>query len=244
MSTWTAVLKYQIFIIILLFIYLNRKKNKPDGRPDTKVWSVPNRLKREMVFIMAPERVLVAVTRLPAVTWTTSSLDACEVASVVVLLMDCVLVSLSSYDMSDDVNAEPADAAPLLDGVVINDVLNKWTRFKRWRNELLDPVFSPSSLRLLASTSWMSLRSPSHAMVFRLLDFFLLLFRLLTGRSAPPLVPPTVVPPSTYSKCWSERRNWVMRWKPDPVTSKRTTSAGNTWDAAALAFSSGDGNLF
>ena len=79
---------------------------------------------------MAPERVLVAVTRLPAVTWTTSSLDACEVASVVVLLMDCVLVSLSSYDMSDDVNAEPADA-PLLDGVVINDVLNKWTRFKR-----------------------------------------------------------------------------------------------------------------
>jgi hypothetical protein len=80
---------------------------------------------------MAPERVLVAVTRLPAVTWTTSSLDACEVASVVVLLMDCVLVSLSSYDMSDDVNAEPADAAPLLDGVVINDVLNKWTRFKR-----------------------------------------------------------------------------------------------------------------
>jgi hypothetical protein len=84
-----------------------------------------------MVFIMAPERVLVAVTRLPAVTWTTSSLDACEVASVVVLLMDCVLVSLSSYDMSDDVNAEPADAAPLLDGVVISDVLNKWTRFKR-----------------------------------------------------------------------------------------------------------------
>lgn len=80
---------------------------------------------------MAPERVLVAVTRLPAVTWTTSSLDACEVASVVVLLMDCVLVSLSSYDMSDDVNAELADAAPLLDGVVINDVLNKWTRFKR-----------------------------------------------------------------------------------------------------------------
>ena len=80
---------------------------------------------------MAPERVLVAVTRLPAVTWTTSSLDACEVASVVVLLMDCVLVSFSSYDMSDDVNAEPADAAPLLDGVVINDVLNKWTRFKR-----------------------------------------------------------------------------------------------------------------
>jgi hypothetical protein len=101
-----------------------------------------------MVFIMAPERVLVAVTRLPAVTWTTSSLDACEVASVVVLLMDCVLVSLSSYDMSDDVTA---DAAPLLppvvvDGVVISDVLSRWTKFSRWRNELLDPLFSPSFL--------------------------------------------------------------------------------------------------
>jgi hypothetical protein len=54
------------------------------------------------------------------------------VASVVVLLMDCVLVSLSSYDMSDDVKADPADA-PLLpvDGVVINDVLNRWTKFNR-----------------------------------------------------------------------------------------------------------------
>jgi hypothetical protein len=35
-----------------------------------------------------------------------------------------------------------------------------------------------------------------------------------------------------------------MRWKPEPVTSSRTTSAGKTCDAAALAFSSGDGNLF
>jgi len=100
-----------------------------------------------MVFIMAPERVRVAVTRFPAVTWTTSSLDAWDVASVVVLLMDCVLVSLSSYDMSDDVRADPADA-PLLpvDGVVISDVLNRWTKFSRWRNELLDPLFSPSFL--------------------------------------------------------------------------------------------------
>lgn len=85
-----------------------------------------------MVFIMAPERVRVAVTKLPAVTWTTSSLEACDVASVVVLLMDCVLVSLSSYDMSDDVNADPADA-PLLpvEGVVINDVLSKCTKLSR-----------------------------------------------------------------------------------------------------------------
>jgi hypothetical protein len=102
-----------------------------------------------MVFIMAPDRVRVAVTRLPAVTWTTSSLEACDVASVVVLpIDDGVLVSLSSYDMSDDVTA---DAAPLLppvvvDGVVISDVLSRWTKFSRWRNELLDPLFSPSFL--------------------------------------------------------------------------------------------------
>lgn len=110
------------------------------------MWSVPSRLRREMVFIMAPDRVRVAVTRLPAVTWTTSSLEACDVASVVVLPMDDgVLVSLSSYDMSDD-------AAPLLpppvvvDGVVISDVRSRWTKFSRWRNELLDPLFSPSFL--------------------------------------------------------------------------------------------------
>lgn len=106
-----------------------------------------------MVFIMAPDRVRVAVTRLPAVTWTTSSLEACDVASVVVLPMDDgVLVSLSSYDMSDDVTADPPDAAPLLppavvvDGVVISDVRSRWTKFSRWRNELLDPLFSPSFL--------------------------------------------------------------------------------------------------
>ena len=34
-----------------------------------------------------------------------------------------------------------------------------------------------------------------------------------------------------------------MRSKPEPVTSSRTNSAGKTCEAAALAFSSGDGNL-
>ncbi len=95
-----------------------------------------------MVFIIAPERVRVAVTKFPAVTWTTNSLDACDVASVV---MDWMVLSLSSYDMSD-VTADP-DALPV-DGVVINDVLNKWTKFSRCRNELREPDFSPSFLSL------------------------------------------------------------------------------------------------
>lgn len=92
---------------------------------------------------------------------------------------------------------------------------------------------------------WMSCRSPSQAIVLRrfLVDFFLLRLRLFAARCASFACPPPA-DASTYSKCCNERRNWVMRSKPEPVTSSRTTSAGNTCEAAALAFSSGDGNLF
>ena len=60
--------------------------------------------------------------------------------------MDWIVLSLSSYDMSD-VTADP-EALPV-DGVVINEVLNKWTKFNRCRNELLEPDFSPSFLEIV-----------------------------------------------------------------------------------------------
>lgn len=75
---------------------------------------------------MAPDRVLVAESRWPAVTWTTSSEEACDVASVD--WCSVVVVSLSSYDASD-VTAEPD--LPVTDGVVTSDVRNRCSRLRR-----------------------------------------------------------------------------------------------------------------